>query len=70
MEKKSEKESLSKFKRHNVKSLGQFSVTERPLKPMKNAFYFTSKAIFVIKIFRNGLIRKIRLNSNFMKSQP
>ena len=27
-------------------------VTESPLKIMKNAFYFTSKALFVIKIFK------------------
>ena len=45
---------------------------------MKNAFYF--KAVLVLKIFKfcleflamqqNGLIRKIRLISNFMTSQP
>ena len=45
---------------------------------MKNEFYFMSKALFVLKIFKflsspfghvfgqNGLIRKIRLMSNFM----
>ena len=47
---------------------------------MKNAFYFTSKARFVIKIFKlcleflvmkqNGFIRKIGLISNFMTSRP
>ena len=26
--------------------------TERPLKMMKNAFYFTSKVFFVLKIFK------------------
>ena len=31
--------------------LRQFLVTESPLKMMKNAFYFTSKALFVLKIF-------------------
>ena len=48
---------------------------------MKNAFYFTLKALFVLKIFKvhfcldflvmlkNGLIRKIRLISR-MTSQP
>ena len=48
---------------------------------MKNAFYFILKAFFVLKIFKflsrlfghvgkNGLIRKIRLTSKFMTSQP
>ena len=47
---------------------------------MKNAFYFTLKALFVLKIFKflawlfghvkNGLIRKIRLISKLMTSQP
>ena len=50
---------------------------------MKNAFYFILKVLFVLKIFRsqvfvttfwsgrkNGLIRKIRLTSKFMTSQP
>ena len=54
--------------------------TERPLKLTKNAFHFTSKALFVLKIFKclsrlfsqvkNGLIRKIRLIPKFMTSQP
>ena len=30
----------------------QFLVFESPLKVMKNTFYFTSKAIFVDKIFK------------------
>ena len=57
-----------------------FLATESPLKTMTNAFYFTSKARFVLKLFKflsdflvmqqNGLIRKIRLISNFMTSQP
>ena len=56
--------------------LRQFLGTESPLKMMKNAFYFTSKALFVLKIFEflselfghvsNGFIKKIRLISNFM----
>ena len=29
-----------------------FFATESPLKMMKNAFYFTSKALFVLKIFK------------------
>ena len=48
---------------------------------MKNAFYFILKALFVLKIFKllswlfghvkkPGLIRKIRLISKFMTSQP
>ena len=46
---------------------------------MKNTFYFTAKALFVLKIFkivslffvmyRNGLIKKIKFFSNFMTSQ-
>ena len=32
--------------------LRQFLATESPLKRMKNAFYFTSKALFVLKIFK------------------
>ena len=45
---------------------------------MKNAFYYTLKALFVLKTFnfcldvlgmyKKGLIRKIRLISNFMTS--
>ena len=44
---------------------------DSPSKIMKNAFYFILKALFVLKIFRkNDLIRKIRLISKFMTSQP
>ena len=32
--------------------LCEFLATESPLKAMKNAFYFTLKAIFVLKIFK------------------
>ena len=32
--------------------LRQFLVTESPLKMIKNAFYFTSKALFVFRIFK------------------
>ena len=49
------------------------------LKMMKNAFYFTLKALFVLEIFnfclefldkyKNGLIRKVRLISKFITSQ-
>ena len=59
-----------------LSALSQYLATESSLKMMKNAFYFTSKALFVLKIFkflviyRNGLIKKIKLISNFMTSQP
>ena len=57
-------------------------VIESPLKMMKNVFYFIVKALFVLKIFnffsrhfghigkKTDLIRKIRLFSKFMTSQP
>ena len=32
--------------------LRQFLATERPLKMMKNDFYFTLNAVFVLKIFK------------------
>ena len=32
--------------------LRQFLATESPLKMMKNTFYFTLKALFVLKIFK------------------
>ena len=35
-----------------LSGLRQFLTTENPLKMMKNAFYFTSKALFVLKIFK------------------
>ena len=35
-----------------LSGLRQFLPTESPLKMMKNAFYFTSKALFVLKIFK------------------
>ena len=52
-------------------------VTESPLKVMKNGFYFILKFLSVLKIFKLlswlfghiGLIKKIRLISNFMMSQ-
>ena len=47
---------------------------------MKNACYFTYKALFVLKMFmfcldflvmyRNGLVKQIRLTSKFTTSQP
>ena len=35
-----------------LKGLRQFLIIESPLKIMKNAFYFTLKALFVLKIFK------------------
>ena len=35
-----------------LSDLRQILATESPLKVMKNAFYFTSKALFVLKIFK------------------
>ena len=54
-----------------LSDLRQFLAIETPLRMMKNAFYFTLKSLFVLKIFKflswllviykNGLIRKISL---------
>ena len=57
------------------------SFNESPLKMMKNVFYFIVKPYFIDKIFnflswfflssrKNSLIRKIKLISKFMTSQP
>ena len=54
------------------------SFNDSPSKMTKNAFYFILKALFVLKIFvltfwscrKNSLIRKIRLITKFMTSQP
>ena len=35
-----------------LSGLSQFLATESSLQNMKNAFYFTSKALFVLKIFK------------------
>ena len=35
-----------------LSGLRQFLATESPLKIMKNAFYFTLEALFVLKIFK------------------
>ena len=52
--------------------LGQLLATESPLKVQKNRFYFTLKALFVLNfcssisvMYKNSLIRKIRLISKF-----
>ena len=54
--------------------------TESPLKVMKNAFYFTLKALSVLKIFKllswlfvhvvKQLDKKDKFNLKFMPSQP
>ena len=53
---------------------------ESPSKIMKNTFYFILKALFVLKVlnflscfftmYKNSLIRNIRLISKFVTSQP
>ena len=40
------------FLKRELSSLRQFLATGSPLKMMKNAFYFISKALFVLKIFK------------------
>ena len=35
-----------------LSGLRQFLATESPLKMTKNALYFTSRAVFVLKIFK------------------
>ena len=46
--------------------LRKFLANESPLKIAKNAFYFTFKAVFVLKILKNGFIRNTRLISKFV----
>ena len=41
-----------KFVKGAFQGLTQFLAPESPLKKMKNAFYFTLKAPFVLKIFK------------------
>ena len=63
-----------------LSGLKQFLATESPLKMMKNAFYFTfqlfsfsrylSFYLDFLVMYKNGLIRKIRLILRFMTSQP
>ena len=63
-----------------LSGLRQFLATKSPLKTMKSAFYFTLEALFFLKIlsfyidflvvYKNGLIRKIKLILKFMTSQP
>ena len=72
-------------KNRNIKGtlsgLRQFLATESPLKVMKNAFLITSKALFILKIFKfllwlfghvskTAWLKRLTLISNFMTSQP
>ena len=43
-----------------LSGVGQFLTTESPFRMMKNAFYFTSKTLFVLKIFEFYLSFKIQ----------
>ena len=51
---------MSKLK-SALSSLRQFLATESPLQMMKNTFYSTSKALFVLKIFKflSGIFRHV-----------
>ena len=63
-----------------LSGLRQFLATESPLKMRRNAFYFTSKALFVLKIFKSlsslfghvsqRLDQKDKVNFKFITSQP
>ena len=63
-----------------LSGLRQFLANESPVKMMKNAFYFTlfpfsfSRYLCVcldfLVMYKNGLIRKTRLISKSMMSQP
>ena len=63
-----------------LSGLRKFLITENPLKIMKNVFYFISKALFVLKIFKflsslfghvsQRLDQKDKVNFKFITSQP
>ena len=63
-----------------VSGLKLFLATESSLKMMKNSFISTQKlfsfsrylcfCLDILVMYRNGLIKNIRLISNFMTSQP
>ena len=64
---------------HLPKAVCVICLIESPLKEVKNTFYFTLKTrsqdiyVFVTTFWscrKNGLIRKIRLTSKLMMSQP
>ena len=59
-----------------LSGLKQFPATESPLKMMKYDFYFNSicsqlyLALTFLVLWKNNLIRKLRLISKFMTTQP
>ena len=63
-----------------LSGLRQFLATESFLKMMKNAFFSSRKLFSFLRylsfclvflvMYRNGLIKKMRLISHFMTSQP
>ena len=60
-----------------LKKIVLFASLKSPLKMVKNAFYLMLKAFLFLRfyhyflvMYKNGLIRKIRLGSKFMPSQP
>ena len=69
-----------KWEKGRLSGLRQFLATESSLKMVKNAFYFTLKAFFILKIFKflywlfghaeKCLIKKISLILKIMTSQP
>ena len=54
------------FLKGPLSGLRQLLGTDNPLNIMKNAFYFTLRALFIL----NGSIRKISLISKFMTLKP
>ena len=71
---------LLKYIKVALSSLRILLAAESPLKMMKNAFYFVSKALFALKIFKflswifshvaKLLDKKDKVNFSFMTSQP
>ena len=49
---KTPSKTIGDLHRSALSGLRQFLATESPLKIMKNAFYFKSKAHFILKIFK------------------
>ena len=44
-----DKKKESSYLKSALSDLGHFLATKSPVKMMKNAFYFTSKALFILK---------------------
>ena len=71
---------FSDFLKGTFSGLKKLLAAESPLKIMKYPIYFTSKALFVLKMFKffltlwsckkNSLIRKISLIPKFLTSKP